>query len=152
MWTGRASMAPPPTIDRIASRSRSSLCVKSLMVMRAMGTSLQRTIGDGHPEEEARDEATDRGRRELRPRGALRWRSSVASRPTDSLRTVARHPSIASRPQPPESSKRKLFHLFYQSLAETQHDSDHGWHGARIIDHRADAQTSIQLNILTHTF
>jgi hypothetical protein len=82
-------MDPPPTIDRIASRSRSSLCGKSLMVMRAMGTSAQasacsllsgvacdapllRTIGDVHPEAEASDEAMDRGRKERRPRGALR--------------------------------------------------------------------------------
>src|ERR1700730_18852002 len=116
MWTGRAPMAPPPTIDRIASRSRSSLCGKSLMVMRAMGTSLQRTIGDGHPEEEARDEATDRGRRELRPRGALRWRSSVARRPTDSLRTVARYPSIANRPQPPRARSENYFTLVFNHL------------------------------------
>src|ERR1700737_1677395 len=118
MWTGRASMAPPPTIDRIASRSRSSLCVKSLMVMRAMGTSLQRTIGDGHPEEEACDEATDRGRKELRPRGALRWRSSVARRPTDSLRTVARHPSIASRPQPSRIRSGNYFNFVFNDLLQ----------------------------------
>src|ERR1700738_4062226 len=36
------------------------------MVMRAMGTSLHRTIGDGHPEGEARDGALDRGRLKIR--------------------------------------------------------------------------------------
>lgn len=80
MWAGHALVRPPPTIDRIASRSRSSLCGKSLR-MRVMGASLPRTIGDRHLEAEARDEATDRSEGSLRLRalpGAFkcRWRTN----------------------------------------------------------------------------
>jgi hypothetical protein len=45
------------------------------------------------------------------------------------------------------SSKIILFSLFYQSLDEDPQGVGHSWHGARTIDHRADAQTLIQLNI-----
>src|ERR1700687_3791019 len=81
-----------------------------------------------------------------------RRRSSVASRPTDSLRTVARHPSIASRPQPPRARRKNYFTLVFNHLPRLRAVATLSWHGARTIDHRADAQTSIQLNILTHTF
>jgi hypothetical protein len=54
-----------------------------------------------------------------------------------------------SRSQAPPELEVQAISPYFQSLAETQHDRDHGWHGARTIDHRADAQTLIQLNILT---
>src|ERR1017187_9657379 len=43
--------------------------------------------------------------------------SNVVNRPTDSSRTVARHPSVTSRSPSPENPKRNLFSLHVQSLA-----------------------------------
>src|SRR5580692_4920912 len=87
------------------------------MVMSAMGTSLQRTIDDRHPEAEARDEAMDRARRELHLRGALRCvRVSLAGQQIPCVLLPDAHQSRAARG--PEELERKLFKLFYQSLRE----------------------------------
>src|SRR2546430_17720074 len=105
------------------------------MLMSAMVTSAQafacsllspETIGDGPPDTEAA--------------------SSVARRPTDSLRTVARHPSTTSHSQLSERAAVAVFQLCFQMLAAPAHVHGRGWHGARTIDQRADAQTEIQLN------
>ena len=64
------------------------------------------------------------------PAGRSSMRLSVASRPTDSLRTVARHPSDHEPPAAlRKSSKRKLFKLF-QSLGVSHRGRNAAWHGA----------------------
>src|SRR5882724_8457244 len=54
------------------------------------------------------------------------------------------------RQQLSPGSQRKLFQLCFQRLVATSRGSDRIWHDGRNVDDRADAQTSIQLNILTH--
>jgi hypothetical protein len=48
-----------------------------------------------------------------------------------------------------QNSKDKLFYIIDQILTKTRRSGDHAWHGARTIDQRADAQTQIQLNVLS---
>ena len=179
--TGRAPVSAPPTIDRIASRSRSSLCDKSLMVMRAMCTSaqasacswlsVQRTIGDGQPEAEAREGAShatpgqsregcpgptmsrrmpaqeeerDRGRKPLH----LLWRSSPREC-RDRTNILHLHclptpvtPIHPSRSQPfRRSCSESYFSRFFNYLPQLRADLNPGWHSARTVGQRADAQT-----------
>src|SRR5215469_6154595 len=78
--------------------------------------------------------------------GRSSWRSNVASRQTDSLRTVVRHPSNHEpRAALRKGSKWKLFPLF-QLLGVSPRGRDPTWHGACTIAHRAQCSNLIQLN------
>jgi len=143
------ALAVCPALGLAASRVRGMPRTLTGCPCVACDARLQRTIGDEHPEAEARDEGNGARSQGTAPAGRSSMRSSVASGPTDSLRTVARDPSITSRRQLPKSSKRQLISLYFQLLATAPHGRDPGWHGARTVGHRAAAQTSIQLNILT---
>jgi hypothetical protein len=52
------------------------------------------------------------------PAGRSAMGSSVASRPTDSSPTVARHPSITSRSQPSRIQSRNYFNFVFNDLLQ----------------------------------
>jgi hypothetical protein len=54
-----------------------------------------------------------------------------------------------SRSQPAEMAAKKVISCFFNYLPQLRTAGNPGWHGARTVGQRADAQTSIKRNTFT---
>src|SRR6266702_2633451 len=148
MCSGCGPFSPPPATDRIASRSRSSLCGRSLMVMTAMRTSVhsvrllrsQPTMAIGTLKRQAYAQANGTGSSESRRRRGAPRDARVAGTPTDPARcclTPTTHEPPAMAAGAHGTRHLCLFFKYLWNLGTTLRQR---WHGARTVDPRVDAQ------------